>query len=312
MATLTPATLNDLVFNALDTRYREGYTAVKNFMEPTAMQVPSSADTNVYGWMDKLPILREWVGSRVVDDAVANEYRLQNKLFEKTIGVKRRVIENDQGQMYGFVAEEIGRQAKRWPDFELTTALEAGTTATTFEGAVTFFSASHLIDPKNAGSGTQSNNITGGGSALSATSYSTALAAGKNFKGRDGKALGTFMDSSGVFLVVPPALEKTAREILNGEFISVAAGSTQTNVWMNSAQLIVNPLLTSTTAWYLLDGSRSIKPLLWQLHDAPEFTQKTSPDSDHVFMYDEYLYGCRAYGAAGYGLWFLAIRNAGA
>lgn len=314
MATLTPTGLQDLVFNALDLRYRAGYEQVKSFMEPVAMQVPSSSDTNVYGWMDKVPILREWLGSRVVDDMVANEYRLQNKLFEKTLGIKRTVLQDQQAQLYGPWAEELGQQARRWPDYELTTALENGTSAalaTTFDG-VAYFSASHPIDPKGQVAGTQSNNFTGGGTVLSATSYSTALAAGRNFKGRDNKPLGTFMNTQANYLIVPPALEKTAREILNGEFISVTGGSTQTNVWMNSAQLIVNPLLTSATAWYLVDASRAVKPLLWQLRDAPEFVQKTAPDDDHVFKNDEYLMGVRARGAAGYGLWFLAIRNAGA
>ena len=62
----------------------------------------------------------------------------------------------------------------------------------------------------------------------------------------------------------------------------------------------------SGTPWYLMDTSRSIKPLIWQEREKYEFQQLTRDDDDCVFTNDKYLYGIRARVNAGFGLWQLA------
>lgn len=59
-------------------------------------------------------------------------------------------------------------------------------------------------------------------------------------------------------------------------------------------------------AWYLLDTSKPIKPLVYQNRIAPVLTSKTQDGDDNVFFQDEYLYGTRSRGAGGFGLWQLA------
>ena len=61
------------------------------------------------------------------------------------------------------------------------------------------------------------------------------------------------------------------------------------------------------TAWYLLDTSRSIRPLIWQERETYEFQQVTRDEDDYVFRNDKYLYGVRARVNAGFGLWQLAF-----
>ena len=59
--------------------------------------------------------------------------------------------------------------------------------------------------------------------------------------------------------------------------------------------------------WYIIDDSNVLKPMVWQERTAPEFETKFDPSkSDKVFMEDVYLYGIRARGNAGFGLWQLA------
>lgn len=60
------------------------------------------------------------------------------------------------------------------------------------------------------------------------------------------------------------------------------------------------------TAWYLLDTSRSVRPIIWQEREKYEFQQLTQDGSEYVFMHDRYLYGIRARVNAGFGLWQLA------
>ena len=62
--------------------------------------------------------------------------------------------------------------------------------------------------------------------------------------------------------------------------------------------------------WYLLCTTKSLKPLVYQDRVAAELIVKDDPDgSDRAFMKDEFLYGTRARGAAGYTYWQLAFRS---
>lgn len=62
----------------------------------------------------------------------------------------------------------------------------------------------------------------------------------------------------------------------------------------------------SAPAWFLLDTSRAVRPIIWQERESYEFQQLIANDNPHVFVHDEYLYGVRARVNAGYGLWQLA------
>lgn len=60
-------------------------------------------------------------------------------------------------------------------------------------------------------------------------------------------------------------------------------------------------------AWFLLDTSRALRPLILQEREGYEFQQMTDTNNPHVFVHDEYLYGVRARVNAGFGLWQLAF-----
>lgn len=56
-----------------------------------------------------------------------------------------------------------------------------------------------------------------------------------------------------------------------------------------------------------MDLSRSfMKPLIFQERKKPEFVSLTRPDSDHVFLNDEFLYGADARYTSGFGFHQLA------
>lgn len=59
--------------------------------------------------------------------------------------------------------------------------------------------------------------------------------------------------------------------------------------------------------WYLLDGSRAVKPLIFQNRRDPDFISKTESDSDHSFIKDEYLFGVDCRRNVGFSFWQLAL-----
>lgn len=62
----------------------------------------------------------------------------------------------------------------------------------------------------------------------------------------------------------------------------------------------------SGTAWYLLDASRAIKPLIYQTRKAAQFTALDSNTDENVFMRNEYLYGVDSRCNVGFGFWQMA------
>lgn len=62
----------------------------------------------------------------------------------------------------------------------------------------------------------------------------------------------------------------------------------------------------SGTAWYLLDCSRALKPVIYQSRKAPEFVAKTAITDDNVFNAKEFIYGVDCRRNVGFGLWQLA------
>ena len=71
--------------------------------------------------------------------------------------------------------------------------------------------------------------------------------------------------------------------------------------------LVSNMQAGSGPAWYLLDTSREVRPIIWQEREKYEFQAITASNDHHVFMNDEYVYGVRARVNAGFGLWQLAF-----
>ena len=59
-------------------------------------------------------------------------------------------------------------------------------------------------------------------------------------------------------------------------------------------------------AWYLLDVSRALRPIIFQERTKPELQSLTNVDDEHVFMRDQYRYGIRYRCNVGFGFWQLA------
>lgn len=62
----------------------------------------------------------------------------------------------------------------------------------------------------------------------------------------------------------------------------------------------------SGIAWYLLDCSRAIKPIIYQQRQAPAFERLEDTNSDKVFMENKYHYGVQLRSNVGFGFWQLA------
>lgn len=64
--------------------------------------------------------------------------------------------------------------------------------------------------------------------------------------------------------------------------------------------------VTEDNAWYLLDTSRALKPIIFQERQPPKPAQITDANAEKVFMEDVYTYGVDSRCNVGYGFWQMA------
>mgnify|MGYP000937871481 CR=1 FL=1 len=76
-----------------------------------------------------------------------------------------------------------------------------------------------------------------------------------------------------------------------------------------TAMDVSNTTTGNQPAWYLLDTSRSLKPIIFQERTQPELTVITDANNSTVFNQDVYPYGARYRCNAGFGFWQMAHKS---
>jgi phage major head subunit gpT-like protein len=269
--------------------------AAKPQWSKVAMEVPSTNKGNDYGWLGKLPRVREWIGDRVIQNLAAHGFTILNKDWELTIGVSRNDVEDDNLGVYNPLFQSMGNEMAMHPDELVFGLLAAGFTSLCYDGQY-FFDSDHEVNGQSV------SNVTD--LVLSATSYGAARTAMQSLTDEHGKSLRITPN----LLVVPPQLEDKGKEILLKERLA----NGEDNIYYKSAELLAAPELAAyPTYWFLLDTTKPIKPLIFQQRQKPNFVAKDNPEDDNVFMKKEFLYGIDARHNAGYGLWQLAYGSTG-
>lgn len=109
-----------------------------------AMRVPASSKEQRYGWLDKLPDVREWLGDRVVLNLSESDYSIKEKKWELTVGVDRDDIETDNLGMYSTMFEHIGESTVSKPERLIWGLLKDGFATNCYDGQF-FFDTDHPV-----------------------------------------------------------------------------------------------------------------------------------------------------------------------
>lgn len=288
------------LYKAYHVIFMEQFAKAEPFYPRLATVLPSSAKIENYNFLDLMPSLIEWVDERTIKSVRAEAMSITNKDWELTIGIPRDDIFFDRYGLYNSAIADMAIAAKLHPD-DLVADLLNNSFATACYDSEYFFDTDHPI----AG-GTQSNKET---HALSETYYAAARVALRSIKDYGGRPWRRrWAQKSDVLLVVPPALENTARGIVDVQINSSGAS----NLYYNTAEVLVLDGLTSTTAWFLIDNSQAGKPFIFQYAKQPEFIAHDDPDkNEEAFMRKQYIYGVDTIDNAGYFLYQLAYGSTG-
>jgi len=187
-----------------------------------AMEVPSTTGKEEYGWLGKIPSVREWLGPRQVQNLMEHDYSIKNKDYELTIGVDRNHIEDDTLGIYTPIFQEFGDSVAAWPDELVWALLKLGFSTACYDGQY-FFDTDHPV----------------------------------------------IVD------------ENTTSSVANTDG---GAG----------------------TPWFLLDASKAIKPIIWQVRKRGQFIALDNPNDENVFRNKTFEYGWDGRGNVGFGLWQFA------
>ena len=289
------------VFITLKTTFNKAFEAAPSLWEKTTMKVPSGSSQNDYTWLSRFPKMIKWLGSKTVKTLAAFKYTVVNDDYEATVEVDRNDIEDDTLGIYAPMAKEAGFSSKQLPD-EIDAEIKNNSFTNLCYDGQYFYDTDHSV----AGASV-SNKGTAALSAVDkagvAASYGAARLAIMSFKDDEGRPLGLIPN----LLEVPPALEATAKLICNNPKLE----DDKPNPYFGTAEVLVNPRLTSATVWFLHVTNRPLKPFIYQERKAPVFVQQVNPDSDDVFLRKKFKFGAEARAAGGYGLWQLSYGSTG-
>lgn len=291
-----------LITSAALTQLRIGFSAAFNrgmgnvvtVADKIATTVPSSTASNLYGWLGSIPGLKKWIGEREIQKIAENEYTIKNEPFELTVGIKRTAIEDDNYGVYTPFMEGMGESTALHKEQRVAETAKRGFTDLCYDGQP-FYSKTHKVGD------TTYSNLTD--AQLSADSFAAARTTMMSLKNDQGQPLNLVPD----ILLVPPALEREARMILEADLINGT-----TNINKGLAQVVVwTELADKPTQWHLLCTKRSLKPFIFQEREKAKFVALTKENDENVFMRDEYLYGVSARDGVGYGFWQMAYGSTG-
>ncbi len=133
----------ELVYRGFKTVYNTAFEATESLKDTVAMTVTSQTAEEHYGWLGQFPDLREWVGDRILKQLSSHGFKIENKLFESAVVVKRTDMEDDRLGMYKPMFSEMGRTTKQHPDKLIFNLLKLGFGSIGFDGQ--FFSLTKII-----------------------------------------------------------------------------------------------------------------------------------------------------------------------
>lgn len=279
------------------TNFMDSFGSVESVYTKFTTKITSTKSSEDYAFLGETPQLVEFLDTRKVKSIQEYSYSVANKKWETTIGISRDAIEDDQTGNLMRRASQMGINAAKSYDREAVSTLEAGSSTVCYDGQ-NFFSTTH-----GDGLGATQSNYAAASKAFSATTLEEAITLMAQFQDDQGELAG--MDAT--HLMVPSGLRFKALEVVN-PVVLAGSNTPSQRVLSGVVDIIVNKYLTTkataaNSAWYLMDLSTGMAPIIFQERKAPEIVSLTSPTGDNAFLNDEFLYGVRARFNFAYGNW---------
>ena len=290
-----------IIFINLKTIFNNAFDAAPSQWAQTAMLVPSGSSQNDYNWLSAFPRMKKWIGEKAIKSLEAFKYSIVNDDWEATVEVDRNHIDDDQLGIYAPQAQMAGFSARQLPDEIVADLKNAAFTSLCYDGQF-FYDIDHPVAGVSV-SNRLAVALSAATPAAALASYGAARTAIQSFKDDEGRPLALIPN----VLEVPPALESVALTLINSDKLN----DNSPNPYKGTATVLVNPRLTSTTAWFLHVTNMPVKPFIYQERKAPVFVEQTDPQADDVFNRKLFKFGAEARAAGGYAFWQMSVGSTG-
>ena len=260
------------------------------------MVVPSSSKTESYEWLGTVPIMEDVTHQDLkLEGLLEFNQEISNLTFKAGIEVERNVLEDDRLGLVLPRVNQLGMEAARHPGQLIFNLFESNGNA--YDGTSFFANTRTVGDSANI-----DNLGTATGTTVAAiqTDINTARLTMRQFQDDHGRVMNLLPDT----IVIPPDLEQIMYQALNVN----QAGNLDRQVIPNSADgiggqgytVIVNPFLTSATAWYMLHTQSGVGPFIFQDRTKPALEGVTDVNSESGVIRDRFFYSVRARYNVGY------------
>lgn len=280
------------LYTGYKSTYEDTFDSVVPQFEGVYGMETSEMEREAYPISAMTSIMERWNGDRTFSDLLTKVVYVDNGVpFQKAFAIKRRDLELRKKIQIEAAAKAHGKAAKLLEDDLIVTALQGGASAVWAPDGLFFFAATgapHLVTPWDSSQGTWFNLRTSFG--LTAANAQTILTDLRSRKGWDGRS----MNFSQFEIIVPSALEFTARRIFEQEFSSdpgVSTAGGNSNVLFRRATVrVCSALDAEPTVWYMraTDGD---PPFVIQEWRPLEIVRRFDLTSEAVFSRDEYQIG---------------------
>lgn len=126
------------------TAFQSGLSVASSDYARIATSITATQIEQKYGWLGKVPRVREWIGARAVQNLMQHDYSIKEKPLELTIGVDKDHIETDQLGIYTPLFTEMGQSSGAYKDELVYGLLKAGFSTACYDKQ-NFFDANHPV-----------------------------------------------------------------------------------------------------------------------------------------------------------------------
>jgi phage major head subunit gpT-like protein len=235
-------------------------TPINDAFLSLATAVQANSGSRIFNWLESIPGVKEWIGSKQYSDIKERNYMIRNKYYYNALTLhKKEIRQNGLVDVPMLTRRMLENQMDHKKEL-IVEALTAGTTNVAFDG-VAFFSnvaTGRLNDNLLAGSGITIENLK--------ADIRTARTTMMKFVNSKGKFLRLMPDT----IVCPVALEGLFKEIKTAtNDVTLGNMGVQNVVGSYIGNIISDPVLDADDVndWYFLATSKSLKPLIIQTED---------------------------------------------
>ena len=289
---LTKSDIPDLLLPGLKAEFALAYRNEQqaDVVSQLATVIQTTQPIQKYPLLDNAPAMREFVDERRTSGLISKAISIEDKVFESTIAVDRKALEDDQLDLIRLRIRDLANRVVHHRHQLVVGTLTGGQSILGYDGKA-------LIASDHPEAGGSTANFTE--DSLSSASLREACSSMISRRDNEGIPLGI---SPNVLLVGPENMW-TAIELVDSKGTATSAG--QINVFNGMLKVVVSPYI-SDGMWFVLDTNRPMRGvILQQRSDVPvEFASlESSKGADASFFNDRFYYGVRARYNAGPGMW---------